>query len=129
MELLTKVDPTHTYMWATYSIAYCFHICVASLSWYELSCACAVVELMYVLQQGWSSAYSLESLIMQIAATLVKGKARIKTGKGSPQYSLQHAQQSFKGIPLELIYQMQTDVVSHIPVTMVYNDCVPYLNI
>lgn len=28
-------------------------------------------------KQGWSSAYSIESLIMQIAATLVKGKARI----------------------------------------------------
>ena len=28
--------------------------------------------------QGWSSAYSIESLILQISATLVKGKARIK---------------------------------------------------
>ncbi len=28
-------------------------------------------------KQGWSSAYSIESLIMQVAATLVKGKARI----------------------------------------------------
>ena len=28
-------------------------------------------------RQGWSSAYSLESLILQISATLVKGKARI----------------------------------------------------
>lgn len=28
-------------------------------------------------KQGWSSAYSVESLIMQVAATLVKGKARI----------------------------------------------------
>ena len=31
-------------------------------------------------KQGWSSAYSLESVILQIAATLVKGKARIQTG-------------------------------------------------
>lgn len=31
-------------------------------------------------KQGWSSAYSLESLILQIAATLVKGKARIQFG-------------------------------------------------
>ena len=27
--------------------------------------------------QGWSSAYSIEALIMQISATLVKGKARV----------------------------------------------------
>jgi len=27
--------------------------------------------------QGWSSAYGIESLIMQISATLAKGKARI----------------------------------------------------
>ena len=29
------------------------------------------------LPQGWSSAYTIEAVIMQIAATLVKGKARI----------------------------------------------------
>ncbi|VDQ04355.1 unnamed protein product [Trichobilharzia regenti] len=28
-------------------------------------------------KQGWSSAYDIESAIMQIAATLVKGRARI----------------------------------------------------
>lgn len=28
-------------------------------------------------KQGWSSAYTVEAVIMQIAATLVKGKARI----------------------------------------------------
>ena len=28
-------------------------------------------------KQGWSSAYNIESLILQISATLVKGKARI----------------------------------------------------
>ena len=27
--------------------------------------------------KGWSSAYSIESVIVQISATLVKGKARI----------------------------------------------------
>ena len=27
--------------------------------------------------QGWSSAYSIEAVIMQLSATLVKGKARI----------------------------------------------------
>ena len=28
--------------------------------------------------QGWSSAYTMEAVIMQLSATLVKGKARIK---------------------------------------------------
>lgn len=32
------------------------------------------------LLQGWSSAYSIESVIMQINATLVKGKARVHFG-------------------------------------------------
>jgi len=51
-------------------------------------------------KQGWSSAYSLESVIMQIAATLVKGKARIQFGatKVASQYSLARAQQSFKAL-------------------------------
>lgn len=31
-------------------------------------------------QQGWSSAYTIEAVIIQIAATLVKGKARIQLG-------------------------------------------------
>lgn len=30
--------------------------------------------------KGWSSAYSIESVIMQISATLVKGKARVQFG-------------------------------------------------
>lgn len=29
-------------------------------------------------KQGWSSAYTVEAVILQIAATLVKGKARIQ---------------------------------------------------
>ncbi|KAK8723370.1 hypothetical protein OTU49_011680 [Cherax quadricarinatus] len=54
-------------------------------------------------KQGWSSAYTIEAVIMQIAATLVKGKARIqfganKAGKVSGQYSLARAQQSFKSL-------------------------------
>jgi len=36
-------------------------------------------------KQGWSSAYSLESLILQISATLVKGKARIQFGASKVQ--------------------------------------------
>jgi len=48
-------------------------------------------------KQGWTSAYSIESLIMQIQSTLVKGKARISfETKGS--YSLAKAQQSFKSL-------------------------------
>ena len=31
-------------------------------------------------KQGWSSAYTVEAIIMQIAATLVKGGARIHFG-------------------------------------------------
>ncbi len=34
-------------------------------------------------KQGWSSAYTVEAIIMQIAATLVKGKARIQFGGSS----------------------------------------------
>jgi ubiquitin-conjugating enzyme E2 Q len=31
-------------------------------------------------KQGWSSAYTVEAVIMQISATFVKGKARIQFG-------------------------------------------------
>ncbi|XP_064535431.1 ubiquitin-conjugating enzyme E2 Q2-like [Drosophila montana] len=52
--------------------------------------------------QGWSSAYTVEALIMQIAATLVKGKARIQFGATKKltqaHYSLARAQQSFKSM-------------------------------
>ncbi|KAI8737899.1 ubiquitin-conjugating enzyme E2 Q1 [Biomphalaria glabrata] len=49
-------------------------------------------------KQGWSSAYSIESVILQIAATLVKGKARIQFGATKNQYTLARAQQSFKSL-------------------------------
>jgi len=49
-------------------------------------------------KQGWSSAYSIESIILQISATLVKGKARIQFGATKNQYSLARAQQSFKSL-------------------------------
>ena len=52
----------------------------------------------WIFEQGWSSAYSLESVIMQISATLVKGKARIQFGGAKTQYSLARAQQSFKSL-------------------------------
>lgn len=35
---------------------------------------------LFLISQGWSSAYSIESVIMQISATLVKGKARVQFG-------------------------------------------------
>jgi len=48
--------------------------------------------------QGWSSAYTIEAVIMQISATLVKGKARIKFDAPKGTYSLARAQQSFKSL-------------------------------
>ncbi|XP_076443773.1 ubiquitin-conjugating enzyme E2 Q1-like [Babylonia areolata] len=49
-------------------------------------------------KQGWTSAYSIESVVLQIAATLVKGKARIQFGATKTQYSLARAQQSFRSL-------------------------------
>ncbi|OXA61251.1 ubiquitin-conjugating enzyme E2 Q2 [Folsomia candida] len=55
-------------------------------------------------KQGWSSAYTVEAIIMQIAATFVKGKARIHFGTSkvsstsTGQYSLARAQQSYKSL-------------------------------
>ncbi|OXB54176.1 hypothetical protein ASZ78_015392 [Callipepla squamata] len=57
----------------------------------ELPALCSV-------PQGWSSAYSIESVIMQISATLVKGKARVQFGANKNQYSLTRAQQSYKSL-------------------------------
>lgn len=51
---------------------------------------------------GWSSAYTVEALIIQIAATLVMGKARLQFGASrnitQMHYSLARAQQSFKAM-------------------------------
>ncbi|KAK7603755.1 hypothetical protein V9T40_003754 [Parthenolecanium corni] len=53
-------------------------------------------------QQGWSSAYTIEAVILQIAATLVYGKARIQFGPQKVpvqnQYTLARAQQSFNSL-------------------------------
>ncbi|XP_028640029.1 ubiquitin-conjugating enzyme E2 Q2-like, partial [Grammomys surdaster] len=49
-------------------------------------------------KQGWSSAYSTESGIMQINATLVKSKARVQFGANKNQYNLARAQQSYNSI-------------------------------
>lgn len=42
-------------------------------------------------KQGWSSAYTVEAVIMQIAATLVKGKARIQFGVPKTMNQVSHA--------------------------------------
>ena len=68
----------------------CYHQARASdanASWYQLDdCEATSLQqtgcdllwyLLVFLCQGWSSAYSIESVIVQISATLVKGKARI----------------------------------------------------
>jgi len=47
-------------------------------------------------KQGWSSAYSIESLIVQIMATMAKGKARIRFGQSANQYSLARAKTSYR---------------------------------
>ncbi|XP_076350478.1 ubiquitin-conjugating enzyme E2 Q2-like isoform X6 [Tachypleus tridentatus] len=56
--------------------------------------------LLNILFNGWSSAYTVEAIVLQIAATLVKGKARVKLcGTKLPaQYSLAHAQKSFRSL-------------------------------
>jgi ubiquitin-conjugating enzyme E2 Q len=51
--------------------------------------------------QGWSSAYSIEAVIMQLSATLVKGKARVDfpgTSKVGCMYSWAKAQASYKNL-------------------------------
>jgi len=49
-------------------------------------------------KQGWSSAYCIESIISQISATLVKGKARIDFNPKTSAYSLSRAQTAFKSL-------------------------------
>jgi ubiquitin-protein ligase len=51
-------------------------------------------------KQGWSSAYTIEALIMQIAATLVKGKARVNLSIKNVHglYTYQKAQATFKSL-------------------------------
>jgi len=49
-------------------------------------------------RQGWSSAYSVESLLFQIVATLCKASARIDLGSLTESFSLQRAQQAFRHI-------------------------------
>ena len=46
--------------------------------------------------QGWSSAYTMEAVIVQIAATLVQGKARINFSAHPGRYNLAGAMFSFR---------------------------------
>ncbi|EDO34392.1 predicted protein [Nematostella vectensis] len=64
---------------------------------YVLSGGAICMELLT--PQGWSSAYTIEAVIVQISATLVKGKARINfQDTKKVVYSLHRAQQSFKSL-------------------------------
>lgn len=69
---------------------------------YVLSGGAICMELLT--NAGWSSAYTVEAMIVQIAATLVMGKARLQLGASrcitEMHYSLTRAQQSFKSIML-----------------------------
>lgn len=65
MELLTKQVRARVH-----AACVSFVICHRCVSWVLFVCVF----------QGWSSAYSIESVIMQINATLVKGKARVQFG-------------------------------------------------
>uniref|UniRef100_A0A2K5PYM1 UBC core domain-containing protein n=1 Tax=Cebus imitator TaxID=2715852 RepID=A0A2K5PYM1_CEBIM len=47
---------------------------------------------------GWNRAYLIESVIMPINTTLVKGKARVQFGANKNQYNLARAQQSYNSI-------------------------------
>eukprot|EP00731_Ephydatia_muelleri_P016705 Em0009g1129a len=49
--------------------------------------------------QGWSSAYTIEAVILQIGATLVKGKARIVVTQSKGEtYTLAKAQHTYKSL-------------------------------
>ncbi|XP_040585731.1 ubiquitin-conjugating enzyme E2 Q2 isoform X2 [Mesocricetus auratus] len=52
-------------------------------------------------KQGWSSAYSIESVIMQINATLVKGKARVQFGANKAGTHLQRKMANYADICLD----------------------------
>ena len=63
---------------------------------YVLSGGAMCMELLT--KQGWSSAYCIESVLLQIAATLVKGKARVDFQSKTHTYSLARAQYAFKSL-------------------------------
>lgn len=49
--------------------------------------------------RGWASAYTVEAVVMQFAASLVKGQGRIaRKTKGSKDFSRRSAEESFKSL-------------------------------
>ncbi|XP_019687573.1 ubiquitin-conjugating enzyme E2 Q2 isoform X3 [Felis catus] len=76
-------------------------------------------------KQGWSSAYSIESVIMQINATLVKGKARVQFGANKAGTPLQRKMAKYVDCRIldqccfkENLSNMQTQALSA-PITAV----------
>lgn len=64
---------------------------------YILSGGAICMELLT--KQGWSSAYSLESVFLQIAATFVKGRARVVFAQSARDvYSLAKAQAAYQSL-------------------------------
>lgn len=41
-----------------------------------------------LLKQGWSSAYTVEAVIVQVAATIVRGKGRVNFDASKNEYSI-----------------------------------------
>lgn len=60
-------------------------------------------------KQGWSSAYTVEALIMQISATLVKGKARIQFG------ATKVCTYSFDNQFISFLFSFRVNIVWHVP--------------
>lgn len=44
-----------------------------------------------LLRQGWSAAYTVEAVILQVAATLVRGKGRVNFDALKSEYTLNKA--------------------------------------
>eukprot|EP00064_Thunnus_orientalis_P003910 superscaffoldBa00000339_g3921 len=99
MKELREIYRSQSYKTGIYSVElvndslYEWHV---KLRTYVLGGGALCMELLT--KQGWSSAYSIESVIMQINATLVKGKARVQFGANKNQYNLARAQQSYKSL-------------------------------
>lgn len=49
-----------------------------------------------LLKQGWSSAYTIEAVILQVAATLVRGKGRVSFAELDNKYTLSQAREGLK---------------------------------
>lgn len=49
-----------------------------------------------LLKQGWSSAYTVETVIVQVAATIVKGKGRVDFDASNNEYTLAEAMRGLR---------------------------------